>query len=156
MMDALLTTQTSLDEIALRLLLALGLGAVVGIEREAHNKPAGLRTHMLVSLAAATFTLLALEMTELTAGMGSSVRVDPIRVMEAIAAGVAFLGAGTIIQSRDGVRGITTGAGMWLAGAIGLACGIGSFVIALIVTGLSLIILLVIGRLERRVKKDDT
>jgi putative Mg2+ transporter-C (MgtC) family protein len=150
-----LVTYTPPGEIALRLVLALILGAAVGLEREAQDKPAGLRTYMLVSLASATFMLLALEMMQFSDEMSDAARLDPIRVMEAVVTGVAFLGAGTIIQSRSGIRGITTGAGMWLAGAIGLACGLASFLIAVMVAALSVIVLLIVGHLERRVKDNQ-
>jgi len=107
---------------------------VVGIDRELRDKPAGLRTHMLVSLAAASFTLISFDFHARLIAQGND-NADPIRALEAVVAGVAFLGAGTIIQSANKVRGVTTGAGMWMAGAIGLACGGGLFAIAILLTG---------------------
>lgn len=142
-----LETQTPFAEIALRLAVAAVMGMVIGFDREARHKPAGLRTHALVALAAAAFTLLTFEIVHELSGSGDSVRSDPVRLIEAVVSGVAFLGAGTIIQSRGTVRGITTGASMWLAGAIGLACGGGYFVMALITLAFAMAVLSVVGLL---------
>lgn len=113
-----------------RLLIAAVLGAVIGIERESKARPAGLRTHILTSVAAATFAMITTELVHSPLLQDDSVQVDPIRVIEAVTAGVAFLAAGAIIQGRGRVEGLTTGAGMWLAGAIGVACGMGYLLIA--------------------------
>jgi putative Mg2+ transporter-C (MgtC) family protein len=131
----------------LRLGLALLCGLVIGIDRELRNKPAGMRTHMLVSLAAASFTLISFDFHHRLLAQGND-SADPIRALEAVIAGVAFLGAGTIIQSRNKVSGVTTGAGMWLAGAIGLACGGGLFAIAIVLTVAMLVVVTLLGLLE--------
>lgn len=130
--NALDSLQTQLPEfeIALRLVAASALGGVIGLEREVKDRPAGLRTHMLTSLAAAVFTVITFELFHKFSSSGTSASIDPIRIIEAVTAGVAFLAAGTIIQSGGAVKGLTTGAGMWLAGAIGVACGAGYFIIA--------------------------
>jgi putative Mg2+ transporter-C (MgtC) family protein len=120
-------TETPLLVICARLGTALMFGVIIGLDREIRGKPAGLRTHMLVALAAAAFTLIALEMVKTIGDDSPAVRVDPIRAIEAVVAGVAFLGAGAIIQARGSVLGITTGASIWLVGALGLACGSGTF-----------------------------
>lgn len=130
-----------------RLVVAALLGMAVGLDRELRNHAAGLRTHMLVSVAAATFTVLALELIART-DSEDSVQADPTRVLEAVTAGVAFLAAGAIIQARGQVRGITTGAGLWLAGAVGTAAGIGAFVIAVMATVIGVIILSALTKLE--------
>lgn len=129
--------------IVARLLLAALLGAAIGFEREWRARPAGLRTHVLICLAAATFGILTIEIIHLPAYGERETRLDPIRAVEAVTAGVAFLAAGSILFTRGEVQGLTTSAGMWLAGAIGLACGLGLWQIAglgtllvLIVTGL--------------------
>jgi len=132
---------------ALRLGLALLCGLVVGIDREVRNKPAGMRTHMLVSLAAASFTLISFDFHSRLIAQGND-GADPIRALEAVVAGVAFLGAGTIIQSRSKVSGVTTGAGMWMAGAIGLACGGGLFAIAIVLTLAMFVVMTLLGLLE--------
>lgn len=131
----------------LRLGLALVCGMVVGIDRELRDKPAGLRTHMLVSLAAASFTLISFDFHARLIAQGND-NADPIRAVEAVVAGVAFLGAGTIIQSARKVRGVTTGAGMWMAGAIGLACGGGLFAIAIMLTVAIFVVVTLLGMVE--------
>lgn len=144
------------EELALRIGSAVLLGAIIGIDRELREHPAGLRTHMLTAMAAAVFTILAFEIYEMVlrdgafsgAGGGRSVP-DPIRAIEAVTAGVAFLAAGGIIHSRGNVHGLTTGAGMWAAGAIGVACGAGFFRIALVATAFAVVILSVVAVVER-------
>ncbi|OWU72606.1 MgtC/SapB transporter [Marinibacterium profundimaris] len=131
-----------------RLLAALVLGGAVGMEREARGKPAGLRTHMLVSMAACLFVLVSEELVELPVDGETEKRVDPLRLVEAVTAGVAFLAAGTIISNQGKVRNLTTGASMWLAGAIGLACGSGHVALA----GLAAIIVVVILTVVRQVE----
>lgn len=134
---------------AQRLLVATLLGGVIGIEREAKDRPAGLRTHMMIALAAALFTVLTLElhisMIEVDPGTSS----DPLRIIEAVTAGVAFLAAGAIIQGRSKVKGLTTGAGMWLSGAVGVACGSQRYALAVISVILAAIVLAVLRPLER-------
>lgn len=136
--------------ILLRLLAAVILGGILGFERELLARPAGLRTHMLVCLASATFAVIALEIVSMPIFDQEQVRADPIRLVEAITAGVAFLAAGFIILQRGRVHGLTTGAGMWLAAAIGLATGLGLWPIALLSCLLGAIVLAVLRRLEVR------
>ncbi|MBZ9894635.1 MULTISPECIES: MgtC/SapB family protein [unclassified Mesorhizobium] len=126
--------------IAARLLLASIFGAVIGFEREWRNRPAGLRTHILICVAAATFGILTIEIVHAPLFVQESVKVDPIRVVEAVTAGVAFLAAGSILFSKGEVHGLTTGAGMWLAGAIGVACGLGLWQVAALGTFLVLVV----------------
>jgi putative Mg2+ transporter-C (MgtC) family protein len=147
-----LRTVTPEATIAVRLLLAAALGAVIGLEREYKARPAGLRTHMLTALAAAVFAIITFELFHHARSGGEHATADPIRVIEAVTAGVAFLAAGAIIQARGQVHGLTTGAGMWLAGAVGVAAGCGYYSIALMATVLALIILAVLSRLEAKVE----
>ncbi|WP_240230192.1 MgtC/SapB family protein [Devosia lacusdianchii] len=126
--------------IAIRLLIAAVLGAMIGFEREWSTAEAGLRTHILVSVAAALFTILAFEIFH-TIGPDSGAKADPIRAVEAVTAGIAFLGAGAIFKSGGTVQGITTGAGMWLAGAVGVATSLGYYIIAFGVALLAVIVL---------------
>ncbi len=144
--------QTSLPfvDLVTRLGLATLVGMIIGLEREWRQKPAGLRTHMLVSLASAAFTIITFELFQASLEMAPDSKGDPVRVIEGVIAGVAFLGAGTIIQGRGEVKGLTTGASIWLTGATGLACGGGYYVIAGIVVGLAVVILAVLGLLERK------
>lgn len=137
------------------MLLAVALGAVIGFEREKHDRPAGMRTHILVCLAAATVAILTIEITHMATFNDQAVRIDPIRLVEAVTGGVAFLAAGFIVFARGEIRGLTTGAGLWLAGAIGLACGLGFWPIALIAAFLALIVLWLLGVVERRYISDN-
>lgn len=130
--------------IAIRLLIAAILGAMIGFEREIHTAEAGLRTHILVSVAAALFTILAFEIFH-TFETGEGGQADPIRAVEAVTAGIAFLGAGAIFRSGAGVQGLTTGAGMWLAGAVGLATALGYYIVAF---GVALLAVMVLAALR--------
>jgi putative Mg2+ transporter-C (MgtC) family protein len=130
--------------IAIRLAIAAVLGALIGFEREVNTAEAGLRTHILVSVAAALFTILTFEIFHTIQG-ASQTNPDPIRAVEAVTAGIAFLGAGAIFRSGAGVQGLTTGAGMWLAGAVGVATSLGYYLIA---TGAALLAVLVMAALR--------
>ena len=147
-------TYTPFSVVAARLLLAAIFGAAIGFEREWRNRPAGLRTHILVCVAAATFAILTIEIIHApmftTDALGDAVKVDPIRVVEAVTAGVAFLAAGVVIFTRGQVHGLTTGAGMWLAGAIGVACGLGLWQIALFATLIALVVLALLYAFESK------
>jgi putative Mg2+ transporter-C (MgtC) family protein len=134
----------------LRMLVAVVFGAIVGFDRELRSKPAGLRTHILISLAAALFTLITIELHREITGNGAEQTADPIRIIEAVTAGVAFLAAGAIIQSRGNVKGLTTGANMWLAGALGVASGAGYYMLATFGALFALVVLTVLGHLEAR------
>lgn len=141
--------------IAARLALATVLGAVIGFEREWRNQPAGLRTHILVALAAACFTIIGIEIVHTTQFNDEGARQDPLRLIEAVTAGVAFLAAGTIIVARGRIKGLTTGAGLWLAGAIGLAAGLGFWQIAAFATVLAVIVLGFLYPLEKVVLAEE-
>lgn len=130
---------------------AILLGAVIGFEREAKNRPAGLKTHIMVSLAAAVFAVVALESIHMKGLADADVKVDPLRVIEAVTAGVAFLAAGTIVLSRGEIHGITTGTSLWLAGAIGVALGFGHWIIGFGAVMAGLVILFALGKVEAAV-----
>lgn len=128
-------------EIALgRLVIAALLGAVIGIERELRDRDAGLKTHMLVALASATFTILMIELFAAVQDMDGA-NADPIRIIEAVTAGVAFLAAGAIFRTGTDVKGLTTGAGMWAAGAVGASTGAGFMTLAFISTAIAFLVL---------------
>ncbi|OJF94927.1 hypothetical protein AX761_04495 [Rhizobium sp. 58] len=127
---------------------AIFFGGLIGIEREVRERPAGLRTHILVSLAAAVFAIISIESIHMPGLSEEQVRIDPLRVVEAVTAGVAFLAAGTIFMSRGQVHGVTTGAGLWLAGAIGLALGFGHWLIAAFALIAGLTVLVAVARFE--------
>jgi len=140
------------SEIMIRLLLAAVLGAFIGLDRRLRSKPAGLRTMSLVSLGSATFTLVGvsamvqLATVEQAAGIEAMVRLDTSRVIAGIVGGIGFLGAGTIIQSRGRVQGMTTASGIWMTAAIGVAIGLGQFLLAFSATFLAFVILVVLRR----------
>lgn len=120
-------------ELELRLLVAAILGSIVGWERERAQRPAGLRTYMLVAFGSALFTVLSI-----TAFTGET---DPSRVAANIVVGIGFLGAGTIFRTGEVVRGLTTAAGLWAIAAIGMAAGAGEYFLAIVSTVLVLAIL---------------
>ncbi|QYX57224.1 MgtC/SapB family protein [Roseovarius sp. SCSIO 43702] len=134
---------------ATRLIAAILLAGIIGFEREKREKPAGLRTHMLVSMAACLFIIVSQQLASLPFGAEDSLRVDPLRLVEAVTAGVAFLAAGIIFTSGGKVRNITTGASLWLAGAIGLSCGAGQMPLAAMATLITVLVLLGLRAFER-------
>lgn len=134
---------------ATRLTAALVLGGVIGFEREIREKPAGLRTHMLVSMAACLFIIVSQQLSALPFGDRDALRVDPLRLIEAVTAGVAFLAAGVIFTARGRVRNVTTGASLWLCGAIGLGCGAGQIPLAALATGIILVVLFLLRFLKK-------
>jgi putative Mg2+ transporter-C (MgtC) family protein len=138
----------SLQTALIRLLLAATLGAAIGAEREMHAQTAGLRTHILVAMAACLFTLVAYEIMASEVEGAIGLQTDPLRLIEAVTAGVAFLAAGSIITAHGQVKGLTTGAGMWMAGAIGLACGSGRAALAIMATVLALLVLWLLQRVS--------
>ena len=142
-------------DMLIRLLAAAGLALIVGLERELRGKAAGLRSHMLVSLGASAFIMTGLDIMFATAGGDPSARIDPTRIVQGVIGGIGFLGAGSIIQSRGNIQGITTGASIWTAGAIGVACGIGNLALAGMLTVLALIIVVVLRLFEREVIDDN-
>ena len=129
-----------------RMVGAVLLGAVIGAEREYQAHAAGLRTHILVALSACVFALLSIESVHMAGFADEQVRIDPLRVIEAVTSGVAFLAAGMIVFSRGEVRGLTTGAGMWLAGAVGLSAGLGYWFIAVVATFACFGVLFILGK----------
>ena len=126
-------------EITGRLLLAAALGGAIGLERELHEREAGLRTHLLVSVGAALFTLVsAYAWTDFHFSRSSGISFDPTRIAAQIVTGIGFLGAGAIIRQGLSVRGLTTAATLWVVAAIGMAAGAGYYAAALISTALVL------------------
>jgi putative Mg2+ transporter-C (MgtC) family protein len=136
--DLSLDTEINL---AVRLTVGLVLGAIIGFERELHRQPAGFRTHSLVALGAALFTVVS-------AYGFTGPLVDPTRIAAQIVSGIGFIGAGTILQYRGHIRGLTTAASLWSVAAIGTAAGAGLFVLATVGTVLILVILSLLDRIE--------
>lgn len=132
----------SWEEVLLRLAVAAALGGAIGFERELREREAGLRTHMLVSVGSALFTIVsAYGFTEFLTSGEATVRADPTRIAAQIVTGIGFLGAGAIIRMGLSVRGLTTAATLWLVAAIGLAAGAGYYSAAAIATALALLFL---------------
>jgi putative Mg2+ transporter-C (MgtC) family protein len=128
-------------ELAGRMTLGLVLGAIIGLERELHRQPAGFRTHSLVAVGAAIFTIISAY-----GFVGSA--VDPTRIAAQIVSGIGFIGAGTILQHRGNIRGLTTAASLWSVAAIGMAAGAGMVTIAVVGTILILVVLFLLDRIE--------
>lgn len=126
-----------------RLLLAAVLGAVVGLERETHHKPAGLRTIMFMTFGSALFTVVSEVLGKIHGG-------DPQRIAAQLIPGIGFIGAGSIIQSRGSVVGLTTAATIFVMASIGMACGGGLYLIAVFSTAVLLSALFFLGWLEQR------
>ncbi|TMJ98212.1 MAG: MgtC/SapB family protein [Actinobacteria bacterium] len=135
-----MTPHLSHADVAVRLLIAAALTGAVGLERELRERAAGLRTHMLVGVGAALFTIVsAYAWTDFIQAGGNVVRLDPTRVAAQIVTGIGFLGAGAIIRQGLSVRGLTTAAGLWVVAAIGTAIGAGFYSAGLITTGIVLV-----------------
>lgn len=146
-------------ELLWRIVLAAVLGGAVGIERELRDREAGLRTHLLVSVGSALFTLVSAYGFAAFAGAGGFVRTDPTRIAAQIVSGIGFLGAGAIIRQGISVRGLTTASTLWVVAAIGLASGAGYWQAAVITTAVTLVSLgplrVVAYRLLRRWRAED-
>jgi putative Mg2+ transporter-C (MgtC) family protein len=138
-------------EMALSLLVAVASATVIGWEREAKARPAGLRTHILVALASCLFTILALDLYLTHLDSHPTATPDPHRVIAGVVNGAGFLGAGAIIQSRGTVRGFTTAAGIWVVAAIGVAAALRSYVAVVYAVALALLTLSVLAKLESKV-----
>ena len=139
-------------EVLLRLVLAAVLGGAVGLERELSGKPAGLRTNLLICVGASLLMELSIGVAELAneenAALGTPFRADPARIAAQIVSGIGFLGAGTIIQSRGNVVGLTTAATIWVVAAIGMAVGARAYAVAIGGTLLVVFSLVLLARLE--------
>jgi len=124
-------------EAGLRILLAAVLGGIIGFQRERANKPAGLRTHVLISMGSALFTVVSI--------LGFTGSVDPSRVAAGVVTGIGFIGAGVIFRGMRGdkVMGITTAASIWVTAAIGIAAGAGLYIIASSVALVTLLVLMI-------------
>lgn len=136
--------------IILRLLIAMTLGAIVGVQRERTGKPAGVRTHMLVAMGAALFVLAPLEFGMNADGLS--------RVIQGLVTGIGFLGAGAILKLSEErqIAGLTTAAGIWMTAAVGVTVGLGRFGLAILGIILTWFTLSVVGKLEHRMDRDGS
>jgi putative Mg2+ transporter-C (MgtC) family protein len=134
-------------DLLVKLLIASILGGLVGLEREISDKPAGLRTNLLICVGAA----LLMDLSVLVARMADPTltNADPARIGAQIVSGIGFLGAGSIIQARGSVRGLTTAATIWVVAAIGMTVGAGAYIEAIGTTILVIVVLVLLGRVER-------
>jgi len=139
-----------------KLILAAIAGGAVGLEREKHGRPAGLRTHLLVALGAGLMMVVseAFHLKYAEHDMQSALRIDPSRTAAQIVTGIGFLGAGVIIKEGATVRGLTTAASLWLAAGLGMAFGMGLFLPGVMATVLALLSLVFLKKLEPIIKKD--
>lgn len=136
--------------VATRLILAAILGAVIGIEREIKNRAAGFRTHIIVSVGACLIMLIGID------GIGKfspDTARDTARIAGQVISGIGFLGAGTILQKKNAVTGLTTAATLWLSAAIGLAVGIGYYEGAIIATVICLVTLISLNKISDLINK---
>ena len=129
-------------ELAQRLGLAAALGAILGLEREWRHKDAGLRTNILISIGSALFTLMSIDLSSSAGG-------DATRVAAQIVTGIGFLGAGAIMRTGSGIKGLTTAATIWVNAAIGVAVGGGEYHVAIVATAVTLVVLVVLDPVER-------
>lgn len=143
---------TEYMEVALKLFLSAFFGGIIGFEREAHGRAAGLRTHILVSMGSSLIMLTSLHIFSVHKGV---VGCDPGRIAAGVVTGIGFLGAGTILRYRGSVIGLTTAASIWAVAAIGLAIGSGFYYGALLTTVFVLITLVLMSRLEYRLIRKD-
>jgi putative Mg2+ transporter-C (MgtC) family protein len=127
-------------QLMLRLLIAAGLGGAIGLEREIRQKPAGLRTNILIAVGSALFTALSIQIAQ----AGGT----PDRISAQIVTGIGFLGAGAILRSEHHVQGMTTAATIWVNSAVGMAAGAGEFLMATVTTAITLIVLAALPPIE--------
>jgi putative Mg2+ transporter-C (MgtC) family protein len=147
-------------ELAMRLALAVVLGGMIGVEREWRDRTAGLRTHILVCLGAAAFTILSAYgfrdwATDFSSSVRPNINQDPTRIAAQIVTGIGFLGAGAIFRSEDGVRGLTTAASLWIMAAIGMAVGAGYYELAIEATVLILLVLVGLRTVSHRINRSN-
>lgn len=142
-------------EIIIRIVIVIILCGLIGLERERWHKPAGLRTNILVGLGSTVITIVALN---ILVGFNPSGTVDIGRIIGQIVTGIGFLGAGAIIQGRGSIHGLTTAATIWVVATIGIAIGLGYYYTALMATLATLIVLFILGRIEKKqeIKEKDT
>jgi len=142
---------------ALKLIMAAFLGGIIGLERESLNKSAGFRTHTLVCLGSCLIMITSIEMYT---HIGQGIASDPARLAAQVVSGIGFLGAGTIMRSGHGIKGLTTAASLWVVAGIGLAVGAGSYASSIITTVIVMLVLIYMPRIEQfyrtKRKKDNT
>ena len=142
----------SIEETILRLLLGAALGGIIGFEREIHGRAAGFRTQLIVCVAAVLIMIISENYYLRIPYDESILRIDPARIASGALIGIGFLGAGVIVKSGFIIRGLTTAASIWMVSAIGLAIGAGFYLEGLATTGLTVIALVVLRKVEKRIR----
>lgn len=145
------------SDILIRLLLAVIVGGAIGYEREYKNRPAGFRTHILVCVGATVVSLIQMEMIHdvmaligTNPALAEALKIDMGRLGAAVISGIGFLGAGTILQTKGSVKGLTTAASLWMVASVGLAIGMGYYLIGLVTGLIIVIVLLFLGKVQER------
>lgn len=138
----------------LRIAFAAALGATIGFDREVHQGSAGLRTHILVALGAATFTIMAIQIVDSPAFQSNNVRLDPSRIIEGVITGIGFLGGAIVFRDEDRARNVTTAAGIWTVTGVGIAAGLGYYILAGGITILVLFVLYLLKLMKRRAEAE--
>jgi putative Mg2+ transporter-C (MgtC) family protein len=143
------------NQVIIRLVLSVLLGGLIGLERQLHRRNAGLRTHILVTLGSCLIMLTSLYVFDIYKNVAS---LDPSRIAAGVITGIGFLGAGTIIRDRDGIKGLTTAASLWVVSGIGLAVGCGFYIAGVFTALLALIALILLRKIESTMlgKEDAT
>jgi putative Mg2+ transporter-C (MgtC) family protein len=139
-------------DMIVRLVLAIVLGGLIGLEREVHGKAAGFRTHALVSVGSALIMIVS---TDIYLAYRGVTEVDPGRIAAQVVSGIGFLGAGAIIRFPTGITGLTTAASLWVVAGIGLACGAGFLKLAIVTTVLVLVVLVVFAKVGQKLGWKD-
>jgi putative Mg2+ transporter-C (MgtC) family protein len=145
--------ELTLEQVTFRLIIALVLSSIIGLEREFMGKPAGMRTHALVGLGAAIMTVCGVLIAAAYNDADGTVSVDPTRLASVVIQGIGFIGAGVIIQARGAVKGLTSAATLWFAAALGISTGFGYWSVAVISTVMALLLLIVFRKFEEEAER---
>ncbi len=137
-------------EIILRIFISAAIGGLIGIEREVHNRPAGLRTHVLVTVGSSLIMLISIDGFN---SLGPEGLGDPARLAAQVVSGIGFLGAGTIMKTGNTINGLTTAASLWVSAGIGLGIGAGYYLASVATGAIVLLTLMSLGSLEKKVLK---
>lgn len=142
-------------QIVFQLIISVFFGALIGLEREFKEKGAGLKTYSLVSLGSCVFAITGMELFKLSIS-GSGFSLGPITIIQAVAMGIGFIGAGVIFQKESKIEGITTAAGLWVTAGVGMAVGLGFYFISLVATLFIIAIFVGFAFFEDKILKEDS
>ena len=145
-------TPLAVGDVVIRLVVAAVLGGAIGLEREFHGRPAGLRTHIMVCLGAAVVMLSTGALSHLAPEL--ALRLDPGRIAAGVVTGIGFIGAGAILRLKNTNRGLTTAACIWFVAALGVVVGVGAYLVAVVGTALALVVLHVLTWAEKWIRPD--